>query len=127
GRACSPHNADCCCPGCARASRRGRASGTDRYHQPSGPRSEYQPRRLVQRLRCVRRRSEEHTSELQSRENLVCRLLLEKKNGWRAHASNLQSIAYPVSSLPCSAAYSPHLPTCSTFSYIHTQTWQHHA
>src|SRR5690606_40191395 len=27
---------------------------------------------------CIRR-SEEHTSELQSRENLVCRLLLEKK------------------------------------------------
>src|SRR5690606_41396231 len=27
----------------------------------------------------TRRRSEEHTSELQSRENLVCRLLLEKK------------------------------------------------
>src|SRR5436309_10035527 len=27
----------------------------------------------------VRLRSEEHTSELQSRENLVCRLLLEKK------------------------------------------------
>src|SRR5690606_40956572 len=26
-------------------------------------------------------RSEEHTSELQSRENLVCRLLHEKKNG----------------------------------------------
>src|SRR5215475_15616254 len=33
-----------------------------------------------QRLQRVkRRRSEEHTSELQSRENLVCRLLLEKK------------------------------------------------
>src|SRR5436309_7511458 len=30
------------------------------------------------RARCCRR-SEEHTSELQSRENLVCRLLLEKK------------------------------------------------
>src|SRR5690606_40040180 len=28
----------------------------------------------------TRTRSEEHTSELQSRENLVCRLLLEKKN-----------------------------------------------
>src|SRR5690606_40076988 len=28
-------------------------------------------------------RSEEHTSELQSRENVVCRLLLEKKNGGR--------------------------------------------
>src|SRR5690606_41736545 len=27
----------------------------------------------------LNRRSEEHTSELQSRENLVCRLLLEKK------------------------------------------------
>src|SRR5215475_14729925 len=32
------------------------------------------------RTSCGRsRRSEEHTSELQSRENLVCRLLLEKK------------------------------------------------
>src|SRR5690606_39828527 len=30
-------------------------------------------------LRQGRSRSEEHTSELQSRENLVCRLLLEKK------------------------------------------------
>ena len=28
----------------------------------------------------IRIRSEEHTSELQSRRNLVCRLLLEKKN-----------------------------------------------
>src|SRR5690606_39410449 len=30
-------------------------------------------------------RSEEHTSELQSRENLVCRLLLEKKNKHQAY------------------------------------------
>src|SRR5690606_40764138 len=29
-------------------------------------------------------RSEEHTSELQSREKLVCRLLLEKKKTWTA-------------------------------------------
>src|SRR5690606_41267427 len=29
-------------------------------------------------VRTLARRSEEHTSELQSRENLVCRLLLEK-------------------------------------------------
>src|SRR2546430_5914075 len=28
-------------------------------------------------------RSEEHTSELQSQSNLVCRLLLEKKKAWR--------------------------------------------
>src|SRR5690606_34082132 len=31
-------------------------------------------------ISAVPTRSEEHTSELQSRENLVCRLLLEKKN-----------------------------------------------
>src|SRR5436309_6855640 len=31
------------------------------------------------------RRSEEHTSELQSRENLVCRLLLEKKKATQEH------------------------------------------
>src|SRR5690606_40249178 len=30
-------------------------------------------------LETIKVRSEEHTSELQSRENLVCRLLLEKK------------------------------------------------
>src|SRR2546430_17351133 len=39
--------------------------------------------RLVLSLRLSRRqilRSEEHTSELQSQSNLVCRLLLEKKN-----------------------------------------------
>src|SRR2546429_4944426 len=40
------------------------------------------PRRLVagcQTVRPVATRSEEHTSELQSRLHLVCRLLLEKK------------------------------------------------
>src|SRR5690606_41547343 len=37
-------------------------------------------RRLYRdRQQALRARSEEHTSELQSRENLVCRLLLEKK------------------------------------------------
>src|SRR2546430_12544753 len=30
-------------------------------------------------------RSEEHTSELQSQSNLVCRLLLEKKNKYKAY------------------------------------------
>src|SRR5436309_9826137 len=40
---------------------------------------------------CVRKnstRSEEHTSELQSRENLVCRLLLEKKKKRRQKPYN---------------------------------------
>src|SRR5436309_8103745 len=43
----------------------------------------YRPYRRRSRTRRANRharvRSEEHTSELQSRENLVCRLLLEKK------------------------------------------------
>src|SRR2546422_4966274 len=34
-------------------------------------------------------RSEEHTSELQSRLHLVCRLLLEKKKNARHHADDL--------------------------------------
>src|SRR5436309_8258504 len=42
-------------------------------------------------------RSEEHTSELQSRENLVCRLLLEKKNS--AHVSNHQ-LLLPLLQVP---------------------------
>src|SRR2546430_17151122 len=36
-------------------------------------------RRLFTRPSCGHIRSEEHTSELQSQSNLVCRLLLEKK------------------------------------------------
>src|SRR5204863_7565975 len=36
------------------------------------------------------RRSEEHTSELQSRRDLVCRLLLEKKNRNSRHVKRLQ-------------------------------------
>src|SRR5690606_40371525 len=39
----------------------------------------YQAIGTLERKRLFLRRSEEHTSELQSRENLVCRLLLEKK------------------------------------------------
>src|SRR3712207_8524338 len=45
--------------------------------------SETSPRDKVKYRRISvtrRRRSEEHTSELQSRQYLVCRLLLEKKN-----------------------------------------------
>src|SRR5688572_31921415 len=34
---------------------------------------------FAEKARLVTRRSEEHTSELQSQSNLVCRLLLEKK------------------------------------------------
>src|SRR5690606_41800790 len=53
----------------------------DQRHLPP-PRRRLRPHRTSPGLRATRavaRRSEEHTSELQSRENLVCRLLLEKK------------------------------------------------
>src|SRR5436309_12452887 len=53
-----------------------------RRRENSGPRPPWlrNCRRGQERFRlCRRARSEEHTSELQSRENLVCRLLLEKK------------------------------------------------
>src|SRR6266511_5359322 len=48
--------------------------------QPGQPTDELFPQRFVggTRFEALRERSEEHTSELQSRENLVCRLLLEK-------------------------------------------------
>src|SRR2546426_8027040 len=45
------------------------------------PRNEFQPRQVHEPYQFTQkeRRSEEHTSELQSPCNLVCRLLLEKK------------------------------------------------
>src|SRR5260370_10028909 len=39
----------------------------------------------------VRDRSEEHTSELQSHLNLVCRLLLEKKKNKQSNSQNMHS------------------------------------
>src|SRR5690606_41798223 len=48
------------------------------------------PRRTC-RVSAAGARSEEHTSELQSRENLVCRLLLEKK---KKKAKNVKHTMY---------------------------------
>src|SRR5690349_23237757 len=45
----------------------------------AGSQSHVRPARPVDRRLAGHRRSEEHTSELQSRRDLVCRLLLEKK------------------------------------------------
>src|SRR5207253_10688589 len=55
----------------------------DRSRMGAASRLPSRPRRASRRqarLSAVSRRSEEHTSELQSRGHLVCRLLLEKKN-----------------------------------------------
>src|SRR5437667_5530502 len=46
---------------------------------------------LLQELVAAPLRSEEHTSELQSHHDLVCRLLLEKKNKNRKHCSRRAS------------------------------------
>src|SRR3712207_8418484 len=67
--------------GRARPHVRGRADLVD---QPGGGRVEARAERdglalPLHRAVRVPRRSEEHTSELQSRQYLVCRLLLEKK------------------------------------------------
>src|SRR5690625_6822037 len=42
------------------------------------------------RIAIIDDRSEEHTSELQSRGHLVCRLLLEKKKTKKKHSRQLQ-------------------------------------
>src|SRR2546430_4514714 len=44
-----------------------------------GPLTDQQIDDVIDWLQTIQRRSEEHTSELQSQSNLVCRLLLEKK------------------------------------------------
>src|SRR2546427_6370158 len=51
------------------------------------------PRRHGDELHQVELRSEEHTSELQSQSNLVCRLLLEKKK----KSTQTPEIASPAS------------------------------
>src|SRR5690606_41558502 len=51
----------------------------NRWHRPEIVRSVVLPAFIREANSGARTRSEEHTSELQSRENIVCRLLLEKK------------------------------------------------
>src|SRR5436305_8337103 len=52
---------------------------TTLFRSPRDPRGLRQDRAHRRRRHRVKVRSEEHTSELQSRPHLVCRLLLEKK------------------------------------------------
>src|SRR2546429_6254505 len=56
-----------------------RAAPSSASSTPSGP------RRTGRACATTPARSEEHTSELQSRLHLVCRLLLEKKKQYHAH------------------------------------------
>src|SRR5438034_2347777 len=67
------HSQRCAPYGVRRA--RHRSVSTTRKGRPPGPRSQA--------------RSEEHTSELQSHSDLVCRLLLEKKKKQDKHKSTI--------------------------------------
>src|SRR5207342_3950014 len=55
------------------------------FRSCSSTRTRYRSRGCRARAPRSRARSEEHTSELQSREKLVCRLLLEKKKRIGTH------------------------------------------
>src|SRR2546430_11651112 len=59
----------------------------------------------------VVRRSEEHTSELQSQSNLVCRLLLEKKNDLTFKVPNFGGYSTLLSALAPLPAHSGLSPT----------------
>src|SRR2546429_3410791 len=82
---------------------------------------------LPNKPRGVPRRSEEHTSELQSRLHLVCRLLLEKK---KTHTSTPRSTtvrhgliaAYPTYPTEVSALLPPSPHTTSTAASTDTPT-----
>src|SRR5690606_39781415 len=65
---------------CCRRSRNGSLAG----RHPDSKRAPFQE--TISSWKPLSSRSEEHTSELQSRENLVCRLLLEKKKTNAAHS-----------------------------------------
>src|SRR5260370_21399967 len=63
-------------------------------------------------------RSEEHTSELQSHLNLVCRLLLEKKKQQLAHQPNPNFASSPV-------RYRPHRNDLPSIQYLRQHTVNH--
>src|SRR2546430_10214575 len=58
-------------------------------------------------------RSEEHTSELQSQSNLVCRLLLEKKKNRTDHSTSLWHVTSIRLPSPCSSAEPCAIMLCS--------------
>src|SRR2546430_13349940 len=69
---------------------------------------------------CTDTRSEEHTSELQSQSNLVCRLLLEKKTSSLLKTKTFLSCIAPILSsnsvTPCASLSTLHEGACLTVS-----------
>src|SRR5256886_7736001 len=81
--------------------------------------------------RRVRERSEEHTSELQSQSNLVCRLLLEKKKNNESMSINAHHARNPILVLrtPRARPYItidvPHRPNTHLLSPLHVLSSAH--
>src|SRR2546422_3781770 len=67
--------------------------------EPRGPLRGRHDRAVRAVARAVRLRSEEHTSELQSRLHLVCRLLLEKKKKRSNSCRRTSPVLYLMSDL----------------------------
>src|SRR5438552_5737618 len=57
----------------------------------------------------TRDRSEEHTSELQSPDHLVCRLLLEKKKGRKSGTADYKTTSGISASIICTTPRTPSL------------------
>src|SRR2546430_9165665 len=64
-------------------------------------------------------RSEEHTSELQSQSNLVCRLLLEKKKHFSTHGINCPWIAAPTTTFGSSQPLHLHITSLRWATSVH--------
>src|SRR5437016_8032987 len=65
---------------------------TTLFRSPAGCSAHWPDRLRAARHRRRSRRSEEHTSELQSLTNLVCRLLLEKKKQYEMFEPAVSSV-----------------------------------
>src|SRR2546429_4181141 len=83
-------------------------SGHGRDHDPARRAQRDRPGRPETRTGLVDGRSEEHTSELQSRLHLVCRLLLEKKKTKIPNLKYTPSL-HPPSTTDESPPLPPHL------------------
>src|SRR3712207_7133787 len=80
----------------------------------------------VVEMRCghVGERSEEHTSELQSRQYLVCRLLLEKKKKHTSSVSNRHAHSNSPAHLPkTTSRYPTYTPTTPSARTSHTHAY----
>src|SRR2546430_7854472 len=77
--------------------RRGRAPAQHRNGlENRNARAQQRGELLIEKQKVVWLRSEEHTSELQSQSNLVCRLLLEKKKKYKYEQHPPRVLAGPT-------------------------------